>query len=270
MRRSNATVTLASTSVYPESLSSAFELASVLGYDGIELMIGIDPVSTDLDYVEKMRDYHQVAVSSIHAPVLLVTQNVWGNDHWEKLRRTIAAADRLDADVVVVHPPFRWQGEYASGFVDGLADLQKTTKVKLCVENMYPWRVPANVAIYLPSWDPTDFDFEFLTLDLSHAATAQVQSLDYVQNWGTRLHHLHLSDGSSSAKDDHFFPGEGNQRPWEVVKALVGRGFSGHIVHEINTKQCCSPAEREEKLAKTLAKTRELLGQDDLLKKTRG
>ena len=99
-----ARIGLSTSSVYPESTSSAFELARRLGYDGVEIMIGIDPVAADIDAVEKLRDYHGVPVLAIHSPCLLITQRVWGTDPWSKLERSAEAARRLDADVVVVHP----------------------------------------------------------------------------------------------------------------------------------------------------------------------
>ena len=108
-----AEVGLSTSSVYPETTSSAFELARRLGYDGVELMVGIDPVAADIDAVEKLRDYHGVPVLAVHSPCLLITQRVWGTDPWAKLERSAEAALRLDADVVVVHPPFRWQRDYA-------------------------------------------------------------------------------------------------------------------------------------------------------------
>ena len=116
-----AKVGLSTSSVYPETTSSGFELARRLGYDGVEVMVGIDPVAADIDAVEKLRDYHQVPVLAIHSPCLLITQRVWGTDPWAKLERSAEAAKRLDADVVVVHPPFRWQRDYARGFVEGCA-----------------------------------------------------------------------------------------------------------------------------------------------------
>jgi hypothetical protein len=77
-----ARIGLSTSSVYPESTSSAFELARRLGYDGVEIMIGIDPVAADMDAVEKLRDYHGVPVLSIHSPCLLISQRVWGTDPW--------------------------------------------------------------------------------------------------------------------------------------------------------------------------------------------
>lgn len=251
-------VVLSTTSVYPESVASAFEIAAELGYDGVELMVGVDSVSTDVEAVEKLSKYHGVPVKSVHAPVLLITPNVWGNDPWEKLERSAAAAKQLGADVVVVHPPFRWQGEYGQQFEAGIRQLNKTSGVIFAVENMFPWRSPAGkLAMYLPDWDPTQRDYEFLTLDLSHAATAQQSSRDLMRAWGGRLKHIHLTDGRGSFKDEHLLPGEGNQNAWEIVAELGRRGFSGHIVVEASTRRAHSRHERVELLADVLRSTRE-------------
>src|SRR5699024_10508986 len=98
-------VLLSTTSVYPESSASAFGLATSLGSDGVELMVGIAPLAADVAAVAKLSEYHGVPVWSVHAPVLLVTQNVWGTDPWEKLERSAEAVKRLGGDTVVVHPP---------------------------------------------------------------------------------------------------------------------------------------------------------------------
>ncbi|MBA8792744.1 sugar phosphate isomerase/epimerase [Friedmanniella endophytica] len=254
---SPARIGLSTSSVYPETTSSAFELSRRLGYDGIELMVGIDPVAADIDAVEKLRDYHGVPVLSVHAPCLLITQRVWGTDHWEKLRRSAEAAKRLDADVVVVHPPFRWQREYARGFVEGVRRLTEETGILISVENMYPWRTPGGeFKAYLPGWDPTERDYDHLTLDLSHASTANQQSLELARSWGSRLRHLHLTDGTGSIKDEHLNPGEGDQKAGEVLEFLAGSDFAGHVVLEVNSRKAESRARREEQLAEALAFTR--------------
>ena len=251
-----AKVGLGTSTVFPESTASAFELAANLRYDGVELMIGIDPVSTDIDYIRKLQDYHQVAVLSVHAPCLVITQHVWG-DGWEKLRRSCAAATDLGADVVVVHPPFRWQVSYARNFAAGVRELAAETGITIAVENMYPWRGAGAILYgYLPDWDPTDEDFDALTLDLSHAATSGVRSIDYLDAWGERLRHVHLTDGLGSARDEHLFPGQGNQDAWRLVNQLGARRYTGHIIHEINTRGATSRDEREQQLADCLTQTR--------------
>ena len=252
-----AKVGLSTSSVYPETTSSAFELARRLGYDGVELMVCIDPVSSDMDAVEKLRDYHGVPVLSVHSPCLLITQRVWGTDNWAKLKRSAEAARRLDADVVVVHPPFRWQRDYARGFVDGVRRLAEETGVLIAVENMYPWRTPGGeLKAYLPGWDPTELDYADLTLDFSHASTANQQSLDLAQSWGSRLRHLHLTDGTGSVKDEHLVPGRGDQQAGQVLQYLAEQDFAGHVILEVNLRRSVSRAQREADLAESLAFSR--------------
>jgi len=252
-----AKVGLSTTSVYPETTSSAFELARRLGYDGVELMVGIDPVSADIDAVEKLRDYHGVPVLSVHSPCLLITQRVWGTDNWAKLKRSAEAARQLDADVVVVHPPFRWQRDYARGFVDGVRRLAEETGVLIAVENMYPWRTPGGeLKAYLPGWDPTELDYADLTLDFSHASTANQQSLDLVRSWGSRLRHVHLTDGTGSVKDEHLVPGRGDQQAGQVLQYLAEQDFAGHVILEVNLRRSVSRAQREAELAESLAFSR--------------
>ncbi len=249
-----AKVGLSTSSVYPETTSSGFELGRRLGYDGVEVMVGIDPVAADIDAVEKLRDYHQIPVLAIHSPCLLITQRVWGTDPWAKLQRSAEAAQRLDADVVVVHPPFRWQRDYARGFVDGVRRLSEETGILFCVENMYPWRTPGGeLKAYMPGWDPTNLDYADLTLDFSHASTANQQSLDLARSWGSRLRHVHLTDGSGSVKDEHLVPGRGDQQAGKVLQYLAESDFTGHVVLEVNSRKSGTRAQREADLAESLA-----------------
>ena len=249
-----AKVGLSTSSVYPETTSSGFELARRLGYDGVEVMVGIDPVAADIDAVEKLRDYHQVPVLAIHSPCLLITQRVWGTDPWAKLERSAEAAERLDADVVVVHPPFRWQRDYARGFVEGVRRLADETGILFCVENMYPWRTPGGeLKAYVPGWDPTELDYADLTLDFSHASTANQQSLDLARSWGSRLRHIHLTDGVGSVKDEHLVPGRGDQQAGRVLQYLAETDFTGHVVLEINSRKSGTRPQREADLAESLA-----------------
>lgn len=247
-------VLLSTASVYPESVAATFELAGELGFDGIELMVSVEAVSNDIEAVARLSEYHAIPVGSVHAPCLLVTQRVWGTDHVAKLDRSVAAARRLGAPIVVVHPPFRWQGAYADGFIDQVRRLNEATDVTVAVENMYPWRTPGGeMAAYAPHWDPTDFDFPQLTLDLSHASTSRQQSLELLDAWGERLTHVHLTDGSGSAKDEHLLPGDGDQRAAEVLAELVRRDWQGAVVLEVNTTGFDTRDAREQALAESLA-----------------
>lgn len=249
---------LSTASVYPETSTHAFEYASRLGYDAVEVMVGIDVVSQSIEKVRALRDYHQVPVCAIHAPCLLITQRVWGTDLWGKLERSAEMAAALEADVVVVHPPFRWQREYAGGFVKGIADLERRTGIAFAVENMYPWRATSRreMKVYQPGWDPSSEGYAHTTIDLSHAATAQSDPIEMAKRLGDRLRHVHMTDGSGSPKDEHLVPGRGSQPCGEFLEHLAGTGFEGHIVVEINTRKAGTRAARESDLYESLAFSR--------------
>lgn len=253
---------LSTASVYPESTAHAFAYAKRLGYDAVEVMVGIDAISRDPVALRQMSDTHGVPVCAVHAPCLLVTQTVWGTEPWGKLERSAELARALRAEVVVVHPPFRWQRDYARGFVAGIAELEQRTGIAFAVENMYPWRASTRrgMEIYQPGWDPSEESYAHATVDLSHAATAQVDSLEMVRRLGPRLRHVHLTDGLGSAKDEHLVPGRGTQPAKELLRHLATSGFAGHVVLEINTRRSGSAKQRDADLAESLAFAREHLG----------
>ncbi len=250
----SARIALSSASVYPESPAVAFELAASLGFDGVELMVFTDALSQNIDSVRRLSDHYGVPVLAIHAPCLLVTQRVWGTDPWAKLVKSQKAAEHLGASTVVVHPPFRWQRDYARGFVAGVARMDDETGVTFAVENMYPWRARSReIKAYAPAWDPTDEDYAHLTLDLSHTAVSGTDARAMLANFGDRLAHLHLADGSGAARDEHLVPGRGSQPCAAVLETLAAQSFTGTVVLEVSTRKAVNRAEREADLAEALA-----------------
>jgi sugar phosphate isomerase/epimerase len=245
---------LSTASVYPETPAHAFEYASRLGYDAVEVMVSIDDVSQSPAKIKALSEYYEMPVCAVHAPCLLITQRVWGTEPWAKLERSAEMAADLDADVVVVHPPFRWQRDYARGFVEGIESLEESTGIAFAVENMYPWRASKrSMRVYEPGWDPSEESYANTTIDLSHAATAQSDPLAMAHRLGPRLRHIHMTDGSGSAKDEHLVPGRGNQPCSELLEHLAGTGFEGHVVVEINTRKAGTSEAREADLLESLA-----------------
>jgi sugar phosphate isomerase/epimerase len=252
-----AKVGLSTASVYPLSTAAAFELAARLGYDGVEVMVWTDPVSQDAEALHRLSDYHGVPILALHAPCLVITQRVWSTDPWVKLERARAAAERTGAGTVVVHPPFRWQRDYARGFRAGIDRLAGETDVRFAVENMFPLRVRGRlVSAYAPDWDPTDEPHRHFTLDLSHTAVSRADAVEMLGVMGGRLAHLHVADGTGVSKDEHLVPGRGDQPVGEVLGRLAERGFAGSVVVEVNTRRATTIEEREGDLAEALAFTR--------------
>ncbi len=142
-------------------------------------------------------------------------------------------AAAVGAEVVVVHPPFRWQKDYAAGFVDGIAALEASTGIAFAVENMYPWRasskrgdgdVPARAGTRPRSPTPTP---------PSTCRTPRSPHSDPVamaERLGDRLRHVHLTDGTGSAKDEHLVPGRGTIGAAGFLQHLARTGFGGEIV----------------------------------------
>ena len=252
-----ARVALSTASVYPESTATAFELAARLGYDGVEVMVWTDPVSQDPEALKRLADYHGIPILAIHAPCLIITQRVWGTDPWAKLVRARNAADTVGAKTVVVHPPFRWQRDYARDFVAGITRMSEETDVQFAVENMFPLRARGReVTPYAPDWDPTDEDFRHFTIDLSHTSVSQSDAMTLAGKMDRRLAHVHIADGLGSARDEHLVPGRGTQPCAELLESLARGGFEGTVVVEINTRRADTRADREADLAEALAFTR--------------
>jgi sugar phosphate isomerase/epimerase len=256
LRSSPALVGLSTASVYPETTAVAFELAAKLGYDGVEVMVWTDPVSQDPEALRALSDQYAVPILAIHAPCLIITQRVWSVDPWEKLRKAQAAAELLGAQTVVVHPPFRWQREYARRFAKGINTMAGETGVRFAIENMFPLQIRGReVSAYQPSWDVA-FDGEpypDYTLDLSHTSVSRSDALAMLTAMGKRLSHLHIADGTGLTKDEHLIPGRGEQPCAEVLEQVARWGFSGHVIVEVNTRRALDRSEREADLAEALA-----------------
>ena len=259
-------VGVSTASVWPQTATTAFELAATLGYDGVEVMVWADPISQDTAALRRRARQFGVPVLAVHAPCLLITQRVWSPRPEERLRLSVQAAQDLDASTVVIHPPFRWQRKYAEGFADLVRELEDSSGIAIAVENMFPVRrFGRQVSAFEPSIDPTDpaIDpgYRHYTLDLSHTSAAGEDAVALRKRMGAGLTHLHLADGTGVPRDEHLVPGRGTQPCAEVCESLAKDGFAGQVVLEINTRRARTAAERARDLAEALLFARLHLGQ---------
>lgn len=122
--------------------------------------------------------------------------------------------------------------------------------------------------MYLPHWNPVDQPYPHVTWDFSHAATAEDDSYEAVAALGSRLRHVHLTDGwSNGFKDDHLVPGLGNQRVAEAMELIGapdfgGDGFDGVVAVEVSTRTARQVGQRERMLAESLQFARTHLKQE--------
>ncbi len=233
---------LGSSSVYPLSLESAFRLSSELGFDGIEIMVTEDRDTQDVETIKRLIKKYNHPVLSIHAPVLIMTSNVFGRTPKEKLIRTAELANDLGAKTIVVHPPYKWQVVYKNTFKKLVESVEDTYGITVAVENMFGWNLGGKeFDVFYPSWDPNAAGIRSITLDFSHSASQGVNSLDLARSWGSKIKHVHLCDGHSQKDkfhifDEHLAPGKGTQLVKETLEYLRDIGFDGYIVAEINTR----------------------------------
>jgi sugar phosphate isomerase/epimerase len=248
-------VGVSTASVWPQTATSAFELAQSLGYDGVEVMVWADPISQDPAALRRRSRQFGVPVLAVHAPCLLITQRVWSPRPEERLRRSVQAAQDLDAPTVVIHPPFRWQRKYADGFADLVWELEESSGVAIAVENMFPVRRfggAVAMSAFDPSIDPTDVGYRNYCLDLSHTSAADEDALALRARMGAGLTHLHLADGTGQPRDEHLVPGRGTQPCAEVCESLAATNFTGQVIVEINTRKAKTPTDRAKDLAEAL------------------
>ena len=245
---------LSSSSVYPDNAATAFATADRLGYDGVEIMVWTDPVTQEAGALNALAELHGIPIMSVHAPTLLLTQRVWGTDPWGKVDRSIELALEVGADTVVLHPPFRWQREYAAGFVDGIAAagarLGRPPGGREHVSVAHRAPRGARLPAALGPDDPA--------LRQRRRSTCRTRRrrgrtrVEMVRSLGPRLAHLHLADGLGSFKDEHLVPGRGTQPCTEVLELLADTGWQGDVVVEVSTRKGTRD-QRDIDLAESLA-----------------
>ena len=217
-----------------------------LGYDAVEVMVGIDALSQQIAAVQAaLATTTSVPICAVHAPCLLFTQRVWGTEPvgqaralgrdgrrrsaptWSSCTRRSAGSGTTPPASSRASPPSR-----------------TSTGIAFAVENMYPWRASSRrgMEMYLPGWDPSERGLrQHDHRPLPRGDRAAPTSIAMAERLGPRLRHIHLTDGTGSAKDEHLVPGRGDDAaPTRSCGTWPSAGFAGHIVLEINTRKCAT------------------------------
>jgi sugar phosphate isomerase/epimerase len=180
------------------------------GFDGAELMVTQDPATQDADRVTSIASAEGIGVPVLHGPFLLLTRRVFGTDPVVKARRSIALAGELGADLMVVHPPYRWQGAFHRWLVDVAEDEARAQRTRVGVENLYPVAVRGRDVRFHRYTRPEDLTgFPHVVLDTSHLGVAGVDPLAAWRLLRDRVAHLHVSDHTGGVRDSHAPIGSG-------------------------------------------------------------
>ena len=248
-------MSLSTASAYPLNCATTFEMAARLGYDGVEVMVWTDPVSQDPDALRRLSEHHGLPIVSLHAPTLLLTQRVWGTDPWPKLRTSCEVAVAAGAGTVVVHPPFRWQREYARGFAIGVAELESEFGVQVAVENMFPWRARGREIMAVPAalgpgaTSPTSTSPSTCRTRRRPGSTPWPWPTRSATGWSTCT----WPTAPGARRTSTWCRAAATQPCAELLERLAAQGWAGNVVVEVSTRRAVDLAEREADLAEALA-----------------
>jgi sugar phosphate isomerase/epimerase len=224
-------------SVFTRPLRAIFELLAETGFRAAEIMVTKDPATQEPETIRELAEEFDLRIEAIHAPFLLVTRSVWGTEPIGKIHRAISLAEEVGAPLIVIHPPYRWQGAYRRWMLQELPSLERTS-VRVAVENMFPVRLGGRrVAALHTVCELADLDpFPNVVLDTSHAAVAGLDLLEAVARLGRRLAHVHLSNNAGKGWDSHLPVDEGVLDLAPFLDALATGGFDGAISLELDLR----------------------------------
>jgi sugar phosphate isomerase/epimerase len=190
-------------------------------------------------------------VLAVHSPFRNLPG--WPPDQPALIAESVKLAEALGAKVVIHHLPNRlefgfvragkWQWQwplgarpadqrYSQWLLDGYAQLQASTAVKLCIENM-PARKWFGRRLNRHHWNtPTTItQFATLTLDTTHLATWGLDPTPIFAAWGDRVGHIHLSNYNGR---EHRRPEHGELDLERFIQTLVAHEYPGAVSLELH------------------------------------
>lgn len=262
-----------SSSIFPaKTISSpAYKLLAHYGVAAVEIGYEkVGPALLDTSLQDKLvalvRDAHPPVVS-LHAPyepdrdisVLDEKQRLTAVRNTEK---TLELADRLGANIVVVHgsqyPIAVGEREarrkQAHKSLDSLVEKGRALNLRLALEMMPPEWLPAGTSEAFDMVEGLDPNVIGFCLDTNHANLTGDLS-EIVHALGSRIWIMHLSD-NDGLKQQHWMPFQG-VIDWEAfMAALVAVNYAGPLHYELDPH----PSGPEKGLQEIEANFQRLLG----------
>lgn len=202
---------LASTGpLFARPLDWALAVVAEAGYDGAELMITQDPATQHADRVLAAAQTEGVRIPVVHGPFLLLTRRVYGTELIGKAERSLELAGRIGSDLMIVHPPYRWQRGFHRWLLEDADAFAADHGTRIGVENLYPVTVAGRPIRFHRYTRPEHLEpFRHLVLDTSHFGVAEVDINEAYARLAHRSVHLHVSDYRGGGRDSHAPLGHG-------------------------------------------------------------
>jgi sugar phosphate isomerase/epimerase len=244
-------IALSTGSLYTYGIGRVFALAAQAGFDGIEVLIDDRWDTRQASYLQRLSDEHHLSICSLHNPFVPYIPG-WPNDLVERLKATVALAQELGVETVVVHLPTRVGYVMVRSFkrqfvlptppspfakmrrwmAQELTTFGAYNGVRLCVENM-----PAKQILgrrFNPCWwnnvDEWSSRFSHLTLDTTHLGTWGLDPLEVYHQVKERVSHLHLANFNGQ---EHRRLQDGHLPLADLLHAMRDDGYTGAVVVEL-------------------------------------
>ena len=219
------------------SLEETFELVAEAGFDGAELMIMQDKLSQDPHRLGALAARYGVPVPAVHGPFLVATWLVFGTDPKGKLERCVRFAETAKVSTVVIHPPYRWQTQYADWLDEAIPRIREQTGITVAVENMFPINVNGRSLRFFSGTAPAELGrWPSLVLDTSHLAVAGGDLLAAWDELADRVVHLHVSNNDGRGRDTHGLLDRGVLPIPEFLQEVGAVGFGGAVTLELDVR----------------------------------
>src|SRR5438874_8430713 len=157
------------------------------GYDGVEVMVTHDPGTQEGHLLQQASRDFGVKIEVVHAPFLLITRRVWGTDPIGKIYRAVQLAEQVEAPLVVIHPPYKWQYRFRRWIEKSLAEFSARTGVTVAVENMFPVGGERGLTFHADQELEELDGYPYLVLDTSHAAVSGIDILEAYRRYRDKL-----------------------------------------------------------------------------------
>jgi sugar phosphate isomerase/epimerase len=240
-------------SLYVLDVAQCFALAAIAGCDGVEVMCDDRWSTRDPYYLQQLNNHYGMPILVVHTPF---SQNVPGWKHpgreLERIHQTLALAEQVKAETIVVHLPSKigwaqlslppWSFRIPWPSQDGvvrhwmtseLAALQQRIPIKIAIENM-PGRQIGKRTLNRHWWNTVaewSTVHTWLTLDTTHWATFGIDPLAAYQATMSHVAHIHLSNYDGR---EHRLPQYGQLDLAAFLRQLMHTNYTGTICLELH------------------------------------
>lgn len=262
------TIALSTGSLHSYGLSRVFDMAREAGFEAVEVMVDGRWDTRHPEYLKELSHQFELPIACLHSPFVSHVPG-WRHSQINRLKETVAIAKRVGAGTVVAHLPVRWtraslhlplwgrhslelslqlpvigDGEYPKFLREGLDDFQRSTPVKVAVENMpyQRWWGRAVSAYRMNTLDDLEM-FTHLNFDTTHMGTAGIDIIAAYERLSDRIVHVHLSNYENG--QEHKLLTDGVLPLEKLLQRMHADGYDGVISVEVEPGALEAGSERK-------------------------